>query len=121
MTILKNINKTYVHDSIEPVTLKLKLVQNPEFSGHLQDWPTFSELFNSLIINNRTSNDVQKMQYLKTSLAGNAAKVIEQLEIIGDYVRCTVMGIKTRLFSSIIYSTESYSGFTRYIYMTICL
>lgn len=41
-------------------------------------------LFTSMIINNKGLNDVQRMQYLKTSVKGNAAKLINKLEISND-------------------------------------
>lgn len=65
---------------IEPSTLKLKPIEIREFSGDIKAWPTFSQLFSSLII----LCDIQKMQYLKSSVRGDAAKLISNLEITND-------------------------------------
>lgn len=69
---------------IEPVALKLKPIQIQPFAGDIKQWTTFSELFKTLILDNRALNDVQKMQYLKTSLTGNASKVINQMEVASN-------------------------------------
>lgn len=68
----------------EPVTLKLKPIQIPTFAGSYKLWPTFSGLFKSLIIQNNSLMNIQKMHYLKTNVTGDAAKIIAQLEITDD-------------------------------------
>lgn len=70
--------------NIEPISLKLKPIQIPSFSGDFKEWPTFSELFTSLIIENNVLSNVQRMQYLKTNVSADAAKVIAKLEITND-------------------------------------
>lgn len=77
-------NQKRERESVEPVTLKLKPIQIAQFSGDFKEWPTFAELFKSLIIENRSLNDVQRMQYLKTNLSGNASRIINKLQIGGD-------------------------------------
>lgn len=70
--------------NVAPVALKLKPIEIPTFGGDIKMWPTFSELFTTLIKNNRSLDNVQKMQYLKTNVRGDAAKLINKLEIIGS-------------------------------------
>lgn len=82
--ILNCLKSEYVPDEIEPASLRLKPIHIKEFNGNLQDWPEFSELFTSIVLNNRKLNDIQKMQYLKTSLVGDAANVVKQLKITGN-------------------------------------
>lgn len=42
------------------------------------------EMFNSLIYSNCDLSNTQKFQYLRSSLKGNAAKVMSSLEISGN-------------------------------------
>lgn len=61
--------------------LKLKPIEIPKFSGALQDWPTFSGLFKTMVMDEPAYNDIERMQYLKTSIGGEAAKLISNMEI----------------------------------------
>lgn len=53
----------------------------PQFSGDYQSWISFRDLFSSLISNNHELNNVEKMHYLKTSLTGEAARLISNISI----------------------------------------
>lgn len=59
--------------------VKLPKIDLPRFSGHFKEWPAFIDLFNSLIHLNTTLSDVEKFQYLQTSL------VKEPLDLIRGY------------------------------------
>lgn len=49
--------------NVEPVSLKLKPIEIPLFKGTFKSWPTFSGLFKTMIINNNSLNEIQKMQF----------------------------------------------------------
>lgn len=72
------------NDELESMPLKLKPIEIPTFTGATKAWPTFSGLFKSMIIDNRKLNDVQRMQYLKTTVSGEAAKLIANMGIMDD-------------------------------------
>lgn len=69
---------------VDPVKIKLKPIELPIFDGDFMKWPTFSGLFTSLILNNGSIDNIQKLQYLKTHVANDAAKLIHKLEITSD-------------------------------------
>lgn len=43
------------------------------------DWPSFKDLFTSIIQKNRSLNDVEHLHYLKTSLHGKAADLVSAI------------------------------------------
>lgn len=57
----------------------------PHFSGDYQEWRSFYDLFSSLIRNNTELSNVEKMHYLKTSLSGEAARMVSNLSVSGDH------------------------------------
>jgi hypothetical protein len=63
--------------------INLPVIQIPEFSGHLEKWLSFRDVFQSLIHNNNNLNSIEKMHYLKSSLSGDALHTIENLAISG--------------------------------------
>lgn len=69
---------------VEPIKIKLKPIELPTFDGDFMKWPTFSGLFTSLILNNGSVDNIQKLQYLKTHVSNDAAKVIDKLEITSE-------------------------------------
>ncbi|XP_018377662.1 PREDICTED: uncharacterized protein LOC108770525 [Trachymyrmex cornetzi] len=66
----------------QPVNhIRLPKLDLPKFSGKYDEWYPFFDSFNSLIHINASLSDVQKLQYLRASLTGDAAKIISALEI----------------------------------------
>ncbi|XP_055543010.1 uncharacterized protein LOC129728587 [Wyeomyia smithii] len=61
--------------------LKLPQVNIPTFSGDYLEWQSFKDLFDSLVEQNPTLKDSQKLYFLKTNLAGEAASLISHLKI----------------------------------------
>lgn len=72
---------TISHGGVQPIRIKLKPIELPVFDGDYTKWPTFSGLFKSLILNNNSIDNIQKLQYLKTHVSNEAAKLIDKLEI----------------------------------------
>ncbi|XP_054711081.1 uncharacterized protein LOC129220676 [Uloborus diversus] len=62
-------------------TIKLPKLSLPNFSGNIIDWLTFKDLFNATVTKNESLSDAQKLQYLKTSLKGDAAKIVISIPI----------------------------------------
>lgn len=83
-TMLEEITTTKEKNSVESAPLKLKPLEIPTFYGAIKAWPTFSGLFKTMIISNNTLSDIQKMQYLKTSVKGEAAQLIANMEISNE-------------------------------------
>jgi len=56
-------------------SLRLPKVTLPSFSGDVLDWQEFFETF-SITVDNRSITDVEKMQYLKLCLKGEASRIL---------------------------------------------
>lgn len=77
-------DENHFRRGMEPLGLKLQPIKIPPFGRDLKKWPAFSELFESLIIKNLSLSNIQRMQYLKSNINGDAAKQINQMEITGN-------------------------------------
>lgn len=75
-TVQSKIPTSTVADNI-----KLPRLNIPEFSGNINDWKPFQDIFTQLIHENQTLSDLQKFQYLKTRMLGEAAKLLQHLEL----------------------------------------
>ena len=60
---------------------KLPKLDLPTFSGDYLTWTSFFDLFKGAVHNNPTLLDSQKLQYLKASLKGDAAKLLSSVTI----------------------------------------
>lgn len=61
-------------------SVKLPTISIPTFDGSYERWLEFRDTFQSLIHNSNQITSIQKFHYLKSSLKGSAALVIESLE-----------------------------------------
>lgn len=64
--------------------VKLPTISLPQFDGDLNDWLTFHDSFNSLIHSASEIPCIQKFQYLRSALKGDALKLIESLTITAN-------------------------------------
>jgi hypothetical protein len=62
----------------------LPRIQLPKFSGAYGDWPTFRDLFLSVIGNNSSISNVERFHYLRSCLQGSAEKLIRSLPVTGE-------------------------------------
>lgn len=62
----------------------LPRIQLPLFSGRYEDWPSFRDLFLSIIGKDASTTKVEKLHYLKTSLKGEADLLIRTLATTGE-------------------------------------
>lgn len=61
----------------------LPRISLPQFSGDYPSWRSF-HLFSSMVVNNSELMDVERMQYLKFCLSGEAARLVINLSVSGD-------------------------------------
>ncbi|XP_011169783.2 uncharacterized protein LOC105202801 [Solenopsis invicta] len=61
--------------------LKLPRINLPTFAGSFEDWIPFRNMFQTMIHQNATLPNVQKMQYLIVSLKGEARDMVGSLEV----------------------------------------
>uniref|UniRef100_A0A1B0D838 Uncharacterized protein n=1 Tax=Phlebotomus papatasi TaxID=29031 RepID=A0A1B0D838_PHLPP len=62
-------------------TNKLPTLEVPNFSGDHTQWLHFKGMFLSIVHNNRQLSNIQKLQYLKSYVSGNALKLIENVPL----------------------------------------
>jgi hypothetical protein len=75
--------------SIKASVVKLPKISIPNFSGQYHEWTTFRDLFTSMIHNNSSLDSVQKMQYLKSYLTGEAEQLLRNIPVSDtNYERC---------------------------------
>ncbi|XP_062716636.1 uncharacterized protein LOC115260563 [Aedes albopictus] len=76
--------------------LKLPRMNMPVFSGNYLEWQSFYDLFDSLVHQNPTLKDSQKLYFLKTNLAGEAASLISHLKIEDANYQPALTKLKSR-------------------------
>lgn len=62
--------------------VRLPKLNLPKFSGKYEDWFLFYDTFNSVINVNQELSCVQKFQYLKSAVTGEASDIIQSLELL---------------------------------------
>jgi hypothetical protein len=75
------------NDANSENNIKLPKFHLPVFSGSLDDWLTFKEVFNSTIDSNSNLTNLQKFQYLAASVKSEAAKLIKGFPVSGEYYK----------------------------------
>ncbi|XP_055685305.1 uncharacterized protein LOC129791261 [Lutzomyia longipalpis] len=64
--------------------IKLEAIKIPTFDGQYVNWQSFQDLFGSIVDENSTLSNAQKMHYLKNALVGEAKAVIEHIAARGE-------------------------------------
>ncbi|XP_065082282.1 uncharacterized protein LOC135704726 [Ochlerotatus camptorhynchus] len=68
----------------QTISVKLPELKIPEFRGNPEEWIEFHDLFKSVIHGNTQLSNVQKLHYLRSSLKGEASRLISSLSITSD-------------------------------------
>lgn len=68
----------------QPITTKLPTLKLPTFSGSIEKWLEFRDIFLSLVHNNNQLDEIQKFYYLRSCLQGDAAQVVESIPVTLD-------------------------------------
>ncbi|GFQ84411.1 uncharacterized protein TNCT_697521 [Trichonephila clavata] len=82
--LVRNNNNTNACQNIANTNvnnLKLPRIELPVFTSNYMDWISFRDLFLASIGNNNTLSDSQKLQYLKLSVKGEAATLLQSIQI----------------------------------------
>ncbi|XP_053691576.1 uncharacterized protein LOC128740090 [Sabethes cyaneus] len=79
--------------------IKLPRMNMPVFSGNYLDWQSFYDLFESLFHQNPTLTNSQKLYFLKTNLADEAASLISHLKIEDANYQLALEKLKSSLRS----------------------
>ncbi|XP_006815922.1 uncharacterized protein LOC100369222 [Saccoglossus kowalevskii] len=70
-----------------PKTISLPKLQLPTFNGNILQWVSFYDAFKSAVHSDSNLEDVQKFQYLRAQLTGEAARAIEGLQLTDSNYR----------------------------------
>lgn len=74
----------------------LPRISLPTFSGKVEDWPSFCDLFTALVHDDKRYNRVTKLKYLKDCLTGEAAEFIRDVAITDASYDSTWMRLNKR-------------------------
>ncbi|XP_071056502.1 uncharacterized protein [Onthophagus taurus] len=75
---------------------KLNKISLPVFSGDYKSWPSFYDLYRSLVHENQSLSEVAKYQYLLTSLSGEALHLVKGLPMTEANYSIAFKTLKTR-------------------------
>ncbi|GFY32208.1 DUF1758 domain-containing protein [Trichonephila clavipes] len=78
--------------------IKLPTLSLPTFSGVIDEWLTFSDLFQAAVTKNQNLTGAQKLQYLKGVLKGDAQKMVQSLPITDGNFQIAWDLLKERYF-----------------------
>lgn len=78
---IKTTSMSKAQASESSVEVKLPQIKLPTFCGKYEEWQTFHDMFVSLIHENSTLAEVQKLHYLKSSLSGEPEILLRNLPI----------------------------------------
>ncbi|XP_055678141.1 uncharacterized protein LOC129786910 [Lutzomyia longipalpis] len=73
---------SFRNNSINQV--KLPQLTMPTFTGNYADWSSFKDSFSCTIHQNKGLSNVQKFQYLKAQLSGEAASIVKHIAVTDD-------------------------------------
>ncbi|GFY77442.1 DUF1758 domain-containing protein, partial [Trichonephila inaurata madagascariensis] len=93
----KNTEVTHTRNS-DSTEIKLPTLSLPTFSGVIDEWLTFSDLFQAAVTNNQNLTGAQKLQYLKGVLKGDAQKIVQSLPITDGNFQIAWDLLKERYF-----------------------
>ena len=80
----------------EVTSVKLPKLDFPKFTGDVLKWKEFSESFEAAIDRKTTLTSVDKLNYLKSKLDGDALTVIRGLELTNESYEVAVKLLKER-------------------------
>ncbi|XP_025262230.1 uncharacterized protein LOC112637226 [Camponotus floridanus] len=66
------------------VKTSLPRIKLQTFSGSYEDWPSFRDLFSSVIGENSSISDVERFHYLRSCVKGAAEKLIQSLIVTSE-------------------------------------
>lgn len=71
------VDSSFTENKESHCKVRLPKLELPTFDGDLRQWQTYSDVFDSLIHNNTALSDIDKYNYLISSLKGNALSVVK--------------------------------------------
>ncbi|XP_029176084.1 uncharacterized protein LOC114944355 [Nylanderia fulva] len=82
-------DRSSIFDSDTRRPIHLPRISLPKFSGKFTEWENFKGIFESLVTNNDCLSNTEKLHYLKTSVTGDAARLIANIRIADENYAAT--------------------------------
>lgn len=64
--------------------VKLPTIKLPRFEGKIEEWKYFADSFRAIIHDKPNLSSIEKFQYLTSSISGDAARIIESIELTAE-------------------------------------
>lgn len=74
-------NESLIRELTGSLAISLPRISLPTFSGNWTEWENFRGIFESLVANNDSLTSTQKLHYLKASVIGEAALLINNIKV----------------------------------------
>lgn len=65
-------------------SVRLPRISLPTFNGDITEWLSYCTTFKTLVHNDKNLNNIQRFQYLRSTLTGSAIKQIQSLELTDE-------------------------------------
>lgn len=79
--------KSLTDNANKKISVNLPKLEIPPFYGNKEMWLSFREIFKSSILENKTLNDVEKLQYLQSCVKGDASKLIRGFPVTSENLK----------------------------------
>ncbi|XP_071652238.1 uncharacterized protein [Temnothorax longispinosus] len=76
-------------DAFAGASLQLPRITLPKFSGNFAEWENFRGILESLVAVNESLSNTQKLHYLKASVTGDAASLINSIKVFDANYQAT--------------------------------
>lgn len=86
--------------------VKLPKIKLPNFNGEFKSWPTFYDLFLSLIDKNQSLTNVEKFQYLLSALSDNVLPIVNGLPVTDNNYTIALAALVKRFQNKRILATH---------------
>nr|XP_034192203.1 uncharacterized protein LOC117609698 [Osmia lignaria] len=75
---------------------KLPDIELPMFNSSYTDWPSFIDLFGSVVMKREDLDDIEKFYYLKGCLRGEPLQIISNLSLTGPSLNTAISQLRSR-------------------------
>ena len=72
------------------VRIKLPILRIPKFTGKYEDWAGWFEMYSNAVHNNDRLSGIDKFNYLRTFLGGDAKKTVEGIKMSNDNYKIAI-------------------------------
>lgn len=91
-----SVSAGFIADSDSRSRVKLPRLNLPEFHGNYEQWMGFIDTFSSLIDRNTQITEIEKFYYLKSCLKGEAAQMVQSVDISSINYKIVLQMLKDR-------------------------